>query len=57
VIVAIDGKPVRNMFDLTTLLDVKSAGETVELQALRGGDQSKAAERVTVKAVLDAEQQ
>ena len=55
-IVAIDGKPVRNLFDLTTLLDAKSVGDSVEVQALRGVDQSKA-ERITVKATLDAEQQ
>ena len=55
-IVAIDGKPVRNLFDVTTQLDVMAVGDAVEVTVLRGVDQSKA-ERITVRAVLDAEQQ
>lgn len=31
VIVAIDGKPVRNLFDLTSLLDERSVGDVVEV--------------------------
>jgi len=31
VIVAIDGRPVRNLFDLTSLLDERNVGDTVEV--------------------------
>ena len=56
VIVAVDGSPVRNLFDLTSILDERSVGDTVEIKALRGVDQA-AAEAVVVRATLEAEQQ
>ena len=55
VIVAIDGRPVRNLFDLTSLLDERSPGDAVEVAALRGVDQGGAPERVTLRATLEAE--
>ncbi len=54
VIVAIDGAPVRNLFDLTSLLDEHSVGDEVEVAALRGVD-GTAAERLTLRATLQAE--
>lgn len=57
VIVAVDGKPVRSLFDLSTLLDERSPGDTVQVKALRGVDQGGAApEAVTVTATLEEEQ-
>jgi S1-C subfamily serine protease len=54
VVVAIDGTPVRNLFDLTSLLDERSVGEEVEVAALRGVD-GPAPERLTLRATLQAE--
>ncbi|PRW59774.1 protease Do-like chloroplastic isoform X1 [Chlorella sorokiniana] len=56
VIVAIDGRPVRNLFDLTSQLDERSVGDTVEVRALRGVEQA-APQAVTVTATLEAEAQ
>lgn len=53
---AIDGRPVRNVFDLTSLLDERRVGEAVEVRAVRGVD-GAAPEAVTVTATLEAEQQ
>lgn len=55
VIVAIGGKPVRSLFDLSQILDEATVGEEVEVRALRGVDQSAAPEPVTVRARLVAE--
>ncbi|EFN53304.1 hypothetical protein CHLNCDRAFT_25936 [Chlorella variabilis] len=57
VIVAVDGQPVRNLFDLTSLLDERAVGDVVEVRALRGVGQSAAPEAVVVSATLEAEQQ
>lgn len=54
---AIDGRPVRNLFDLTSLLDERSAGDTVQVVALRGVDQGGEPQAVTVTATLEAEPQ
>ncbi|KAI3436238.1 hypothetical protein D9Q98_002292 [Chlorella vulgaris] len=56
VIVAIDGKPVRNLFELSNALDERAAGEVVEVKALRGVD-GNSAQEVLVKATLGIEQQ
>lgn len=32
VVVAIDGRPVRSLFDLTSLLDERNVGDTVEVR-------------------------
>ena len=56
-IVAVDGQPVRNLFDLTSLLDERAVGDVVEVRALRGVGQSAAPEAVVVSATLEAEQQ
>lgn len=54
---AVDGQPVRNLFDLTSLLDERAVGDVVEVRALRGVGQSAAPEAVVVSATLEAEQQ
>ncbi len=56
-IVAVDGKSVRNLFDLTSLLDERSVGDAVEVKALRGVGQSAEPQAVVVSATLAAEQQ
>lgn len=55
VIVSLDGRPVRNLFDLTSILDEASVGDEVEVVALRGVDQSGEPQRVAVRAKLQAE--
>ena len=39
-IVAVDGRPVRNLFDLTALLDEKAPGDAVQARAGTGGSGS-----------------
>lgn len=49
------GRPVRNLFDLTSILDEADVGDEVEVVALRGVDQSGEPQRVAVRARLQAE--
>ncbi|KAL4431590.1 hypothetical protein ABPG77_001432 [Micractinium sp. CCAP 211/92] len=55
VIVSLAGRPVRNLFDLTSILDETDVGDEVEVVALRGVDQQGQPQRVTVRARLEAE--
>ncbi len=55
VIVSLAGRPVRNLFDLTSILDEADVGDEVEVVALRGVDQQGQPQRVTVRARLEAE--
>jgi S1-C subfamily serine protease len=56
VIVSIDGKRVRDAFDLSALLDARGVGDTVELGVLRGVDQAQP-EELKLKVVLKAEEE
>lgn len=55
VIVSLAGRPVRDLFDLTSILDEADVGDEVEVVALRGVDQQGQPQRVTVRARLEAE--
>ncbi|PSC76877.1 protease Do-like chloroplastic isoform X1 [Micractinium conductrix] len=56
VIVSVGGRPVRSLFDLSTILDEAEVGQEVEVRALRGVDGGTAQE-VAVRATLVAEAQ